>query len=58
VSKSKVNVLPRKNTLRKLLWLGVLVAAVVWIVQHPYQARHALDTVVHAVTVLFSGLGR
>ena len=58
MSKSKVNVLPRKNTLRKLLWLGVLVAAVVWIVQHPYQARHALDTVVHAVTVLFSGLGR
>ncbi|WP_167344616.1 hypothetical protein [Amycolatopsis thermoflava] len=55
---SKTNVLPKKNTLRKLLWLAVLVAVVVWVVQHPYQARHALDSVVHAVTVLFSGLGR
>ncbi|AIJ20114.1 hypothetical protein [Amycolatopsis methanolica] len=54
---SKTNVLPKKNTLSKLLWLAVLVAVVVWIVQHPYQARHALDSVVHALTVLFSGLG-
>lgn len=54
---SKTNVLPKKNTLRKLLWLAVLVAVVVWIVQHPYQARHALDSVVHAGTVLFSGWG-
>ncbi|UQS21761.1 MULTISPECIES: hypothetical protein [Amycolatopsis] len=58
MSKTKLNVLPKKNTLRKLLWLGLLVAAVVWIVQHPYQARHALDNVVHALTVLFSGWGR
>ncbi|WP_435061911.1 hypothetical protein [Amycolatopsis thermoflava] len=57
MSKSKVNVLPRKNTLRKLLWLAALLVAVVWVVQHPYQARHALDTIVHALSVLFSGLG-
>ncbi|WP_435582327.1 hypothetical protein [Amycolatopsis thermoflava] len=55
---SKTNVLPKKNTLRKLLWLAALVAVVVWIVQHPYQARHSLDSVMHALTVLFSGLGR
>jgi len=58
MSKSKTNVLPKKNTVRKLLWLAVLAVAVVWVVQHPYQARHALDSVVHAVTVLFSGSGR
>ncbi|WP_431900837.1 hypothetical protein [Amycolatopsis thermoflava] len=54
---SKTNVLPKKNTLRKLLWLAVLVAVVVWIVRDPYQARHALNQVVHALTVLFSGWG-
>ena len=58
MSKSNLNVLPRKNILRKLMWAALFVLAVVWVVKHPYQARDAWDNVAHAVNVLFAGSGR
>ena len=50
-------VTPRKGTVKKLLWWLVFLALVVWIVKNPYQARDAAQTVTHAVSVLFSGVG-
>jgi CDP-diglyceride synthetase len=55
----KVSVLP-KNTLKKLVWglaFFVLIVWIVWIVKHPYQARDAVHTFTHALSVLFSGWG-
>lgn len=52
-----LSVTPRKGTVKKLLWGLAFLALIVWIVQHPYQARDAVQTVTHAVSVLFSGLG-
>ena len=50
-------VTPRKGTVKKLLWWLVFLALVVWIVKNPYQARDAVQSVMHALTVLFSGVG-
>ncbi|GAB3003506.1 hypothetical protein LWP59_27640 [Amycolatopsis acidiphila] len=50
-------VLPKKNTLRKLLWGLVFLALVMWVIKHPYQARDAVQAAVHALSVLFSGSG-
>lgn len=57
MSKPKMSVLPQKNTLRKVLLWTAVVVGVVWVVQHPYQARDGLNHVVHALSVLFSGWG-
>jgi hypothetical protein len=52
-----MSVLPKKNGFKKLLWGLAFLVLIVWVVKHPYQARDAVQTVTHAVSVLFSGVG-
>jgi hypothetical protein len=52
-----ITVAPKKNTFKKLLWGLVVLALIVWVVKNPYQARDAVEAVVHALSVLFSGVG-
>lgn len=57
MSKSNIQVLPKKNGLKKLLWGLAFLALIVWAVKHPYQARDAVQTVAHALSVLFGAGG-
>lgn len=55
MSKRRIDVLPHKHTVKKLLWGLAFLLAIVWIANHPYEARHALNQVAHALTVLCGG---
>ncbi|HJQ48290.1 MAG TPA: hypothetical protein VJ870_18505 [Amycolatopsis sp.] len=49
-----ITLAPKKHTVKKVLWGLAFLALIAWCVQHPYQARHAANQVVYALTVLFS----
>lgn len=52
-----ITLAPKKNTFKKLLWGLAFLAVIVWAIKHPYQARDAMQTVTHSLSVFFSGWG-